>query len=38
VRTSGGLFCWGDNAAGQLNLGDLLEQEEPTEVCGDDVE
>ena len=37
VRTSGGLFCWGDNAAGQLNLGDLTE-EEPTEVCGDDVE
>ena len=37
VRASGGLFCWGDNAAGQLNLGQLTE-EEPTEVCGDDVE
>jgi alpha-tubulin suppressor-like RCC1 family protein len=32
VRTDGTLWCWGDNAAGQLGLGSTTGQTSPTQV------
>ncbi len=34
IRTSGRLYCWGDNSAGQLGTGDLVDRARPTEVAG----
>lgn len=32
LRVGGGLFCWGDNQAGQLGQGDFTPRREPTQV------
>jgi len=33
-KTDGGLYCWGDNAYGQLGLGDALDRGVATRVAG----
>ena len=35
LKTNGTLWTWGDNAAGQLGLGDLVERHVPTQVGTD---
>lgn len=34
ITTDDQLFCWGDNAFGQLGVGDALPREQPTPVSG----
>jgi serine/threonine-protein kinase len=38
VVRAGALYCWGDNAEGQLGVGDLVAREAPTLVAGMDAD